>query len=331
MKLNYKSVSGTSWLLGVFVVLLIGLSAYLVYSNNKLRQSSVAPEEESNNKVTGEILEQKADLTLEETKEKTEVKKPVASSAPVVKKSVSSAPPTKDAWASFYDELGGLEGEFFVDYEAVSLDNENQSSIDFELDANEKAKTGLGKILSKVDEGKLKFSNQLSCLNKEREAFEKYGIVIDKSDTYLKFQSKIIKFDDINEDLGSKLNSYVLRMQDEDYDKAINIIVEISDLLDEAKLNAQEANKIISLDAFGDYVEWIDLYSSGVDEYYNEYKRKNYDYEGDTDFIELGEKMDEAISDLADQLNDWTVLNLESLITEADRLYSQSNSLCLRE
>lgn len=308
---------------GLFVTGLVGLSGYLLYSNAQLRAAGAQPE------LVTEADTSSASSTPE-TGPKIGVKPTVQQTVTASTKTSTGAEGSASTWSAFIDELIVLEGDFFADYNNVDLAPESQSALAFQQKANTQARATLETIVSKTTQAKLQFPGQLVCLNKEIEAFEKYRVVLNHSDTLLAYTNETLKINETGEKLASKSGVVSFKIENStDLSEIPGLMLETQPILQELKARMQKANTIITFDGVREYIQWVDATSSFYQKYAEAFSAGDYDDTSMTqELAAMQETLDVATADWTKQLTDWVVTNIDTPVAAAEKVYTQSENVC---
>ncbi len=308
---------------GLFVTGLVGLSGYLLYSNAQLRAVSAQPE------LATEVDTSSASSTPE-TGPKIGAKPTVQQTVTASTKTSSGAEGSASEWSAFIDELIVLEGDFFADYTTVDFVADSQSAVAFEQKANAQARVTLETILRKSAQAKLLFPSQVVCLNKEIEAFEKYRIVLDHSDTLLAYTSETLKIAESNEKIESKSGVVSFKIENStDQSEIPGLMLEMQPLLQELKTHLQKVNTIIAFGGVRDFIQVVDAASAFYQKYAGAFSAGDYSGTGMIqELAVMQETSNEAMTAWSEQFADWEVANIDIPIAAAEKVYTQSENVC---
>lgn len=311
---------------GVLITGLLGLSGYLLYSNAQLKEAQIQSELAAQ--------DMKEDISSASSTPEAGFK---IGAKPVVQQTVTASTKTSSdtagtmsTWDAFIDELIVLEGDFFADYTTVDFDTPSQSAVDFQQKTNAQARITLETILRKTAQAKAAFPNKFACLDKEKEAFEKYRIVLDHSDTLLAYTRETNRISESAESFSNKQSIAALRIENStDRDEVTQLILEALPPLQELGTRLQKAHSIIAFEGTKDYIEWVDTASSYYQKFSQAYAAGEYsNAELDEELVVIQETGIEISSDWAEQLNEWILTHIDIPIATAEKAYTQSENIC---
>lgn len=340
-----RGYSPVSVMIGGLVISLIALSAFLLSTKVRFQIEVIKePDAPKNDVLQENIQATSTEATTATSTAATSVAVAVAaSSSTAAPKPKVPAPPKITAekkvvtaasggWNSVYTDIADWEEAFFSDFNLVSFDVLlGQSNIDLQKRLVVSALETLKKLTQTVSGAKTRFPSQAACLNKEQETVDKFTAALNSALVYFDFASQLVKLDEFEAQLLAKLGAYSLRYENKEYGKAMQDIEVAKSLVQDMKTTALTAKTILPMPALDDYLKWADMYTLGLNEIYTNIQTGYYERVPTTDFVTIGELKTKATSDLTKQITEWSVANLNTVLTEAGQLLAESSRLCKKD